>query len=128
VTCGAPGEGEGDEVPGGVLMYFSPYTNTIPVINNLAYDTLSLPQAPPGKINVVLVKRTKTRNELRQWVCESLKFATVRNDWKTNPVTGSGSIGSDFTSPDQNVNFNWPYNDLYFSVCPEGNVVNLVPC
>lgn len=131
VVCGRSGpDPEGDQpVAGGVTMYFTPYVDTVPVIDDIAYDTTNLPTPPPGKINVIKIRSASTRDEIRYWTCSHLKFATVRDDWRTDPVTGSGSIGSDFTSPDQNINFNWPYNDLYFSRgCPGGDTVNLVPC
>lgn len=131
VVCGNSGDDpEGnDTIPGGVTMYYSPYTDTIPVINNIAYDTTNIPPPPPGKANVIKITTSETRNGVRGWVCKNLMFATVRDDWRTDPVVGSGSIGSDFTSPEQNINFNWPFNDLYFSKgCPGGDSVNLVPC
>jgi hypothetical protein len=132
VVCGRRGQDfRGDDIIlGGVTMYYAPFSNTVPVINNVAYDTTDLPAPPPGKINVIIIYKASTRNQIREFTCSSLKFATIRDDWRENPVLGPGGrIGAPFTSSEQNVNFNWPYNDLYFSEgCPGGDTVNLVPC
>lgn len=47
-----------------------------------------------------------------------------------NSAYWNGIWGSSWPSnPDNALNFNWPYNDLYFSKdCPGGDTVNLVPC
>lgn len=119
VVCGSSGPDlTGDQdVDGGVTMYYSPYPNTVPVIDNIAYDTTNLPPAPAGKVNVLEIRSALTRNEIRFWVCDHLKFATITNATKWP------------SDPDAALTFNWPFNDLYFEPgCSGGETVNLVPC
>jgi hypothetical protein len=117
----------GDEkIEGGVTMYYTPYPNTVPVVNNIAYDTTNLPAPPAGKINVVKITKQDTRNNVRSWVCSNLKFSTIKGHWP--PAAGSSSSAGGFPA-DGLLEFNWPFNDLYFSKgCPGGDTVNLVPC
>ena len=91
-------------------IFFSPRSDTVPVIDKVAYDTTSLTDA-------VKIITLDTRNEVRNWVCNHLKFATITTpaNWTSNPSAA--------------LTFDWPYNDLYFTRgCPEGDSVNLVPC
>ena len=136
ISCGTGSltHTENEFIDGGVTMYYSPYGSVVPVIDNFAYDITNLPTPDPGKINVIKLTTKESRNLVRDWCCNNLKFATVREpfgsitDWRTSPVVGIGSIGSGFEG-NENIRFNWPFNDLYFSDgCPNGDTCNLVPC
>ena len=128
VICGVP---SGDDVAGGTpgtyKVFYTPFTNTVPVIDGVAYDTLNLPPAPAGKTNIVLLYTGSSRNDVRNWTCSHMKYATVKNPAAWNGLASSSSSSTDVSSQ---LNFNWPFNDLYFSDgCPGGeNPVNLVPC
>lgn len=130
VICGVPSrEDAGGNDPGMYSVYYTPYSNTVVVIGGVVYDTTKMPEPPPGKTNVLLVYVGGSRNDVREWTCKNLKYATIR-DLSKWPGMGSSSTSSggviDVTN---NLDFNWPYNDLYFSQgCPGGDSVNLVPC
>lgn len=90
-------------------MYYAPYANTVPVIDGVAYDTTGITGT-----DVVLIKTFSTQAEVRTWTCEHLKFATIGQNWPTDP---------------NDLEYNWPFNDLYFNDCGGGDgAINLVPC
>jgi hypothetical protein len=94
------------------VLYYAPYSGTVPVISGVAYDTIDIPDG--SGIEVIEVKTFSSQNEARTWVCNYLKFATVGNSWPTDP---------------DDLEYNWPYNDLYFNACAGGvGSINLVPC
>lgn len=94
------------------VLYYAPYTNTVPVISGVAYDTINITDGPG--VEVIKLRTFTTQNEARTWVCNYLKFATVGAGWPADP---------------NDLEYDWPYNDLYFNACV-GNVgsINLVPC
>lgn len=94
------------------VLYYAPYTNTVPVISGVAYDTINITDG--AGVEVIELRTFSTQSEARTWVCNYLKFATVGNNWPTDP---------------NDLEYNWPYNDLYFNACAgtEGSI-NLVPC
>jgi hypothetical protein len=121
---------EGEPPPTGIVeLFYAPYSNTIPVISGIAYDTTNLPAPPQGKINVVKVKSFGSpnvetdMNEIREWVCKNLIYATVSGNWTSTLSVGKLSEGD-------NIEFDWPYNDLYWSInCADGkSYINLIPC
>jgi hypothetical protein len=128
VKCEYSEFGDDEPIDGGVTMYYTPVANTVPVINHRAFDTTNLPSVP-GLTSVVKIITLNTRNEIRYWVCDNLRFATITNPaaW---PPSGAGSLSSSSSSSARPLlDFNWPYNDLYFNPsCGRGEVVNLVPC
>lgn len=95
------------------VLYYAPYTNTVPVISGVAYDTINITDGPG--VEVIKLKTFTNQNSARNWVCNYLKFATVGNNWPANP---------------NDLEYDWPYNDLYFNACEPGTVgsINLVPC
>jgi hypothetical protein len=140
VVCGRPyGESDrnGNEpIAGGVTMYLGA-NGIVPVIDSIAYDVISLPTAPAGKINVFKIITLSTRDEIRDWTCRHLRFATPKvglfpptsGGSPTGGSSSSGGVLSVDRTVDETLTFNWPFNDLYFSQgCPGGDTVNLVPC
>jgi len=90
-------------------LYFSARygDRAVPVISGIWYDT-----SVYGNQDIFLITRQNSPEELRNWTCRYLRFASK---------TGSGGSAT--------LNFSWPYNDLYWSYCTGTDVpINLVPC
>lgn len=94
------------------VMYYAPYPNTVPVIDFVAYDTTNIPDGEG--VEIVKIGTFATQAAAREWTCTHLRFATVGNNWPTDP---------------NDLEYDWPYNDLYFNACPGGiGAINLIPC
>ena len=93
-------------------MYYAPYENTVPVIDFVAYDTTNIPDDPG--VEVVLIGEFATQEEARSFTCTRLRFGTIGAGWPGDP---------------NDIEYDWPYNDLYFNACggTEGSI-NLIPC
>jgi hypothetical protein len=102
----------------GFTLWFEPRgLSAVPIIDNILYDTTQLSTT----LDIVKVHTTTTAEEMREWVCKNLRFATVID---------YNIINSDI---DNAIKSNWPYNDLYWEArCtgyPAEDVpINLVPC
>lgn len=82
------------------------------VIDNVAYD--------PRSADLIKVFSTNSADEMRNMVCNRLRFATLVDETKLNTDISAA------------LNSNWPYNDLYwYSECsnlPDEVPINLIPC
>ena len=95
------------------VLYYAPVANTIPIISGVAYDTINITDGTG--IEVIKLRTFSTQSQARNWVCNYLKFATVGAGWPGNT---------------NDLEYDWPYNDLYFNACEPGTegAINLVPC
>jgi len=99
-------------------LYFTPRGNSaVPVIDNVIYDTSKL----NASFDIVKVHTSKTPEEMREWVCRYLRFATIKDYSKLK------------TDTENAIESNWPFNDLYWgATCDthpiEDIPINLVPC
>lgn len=127
IKCGEaatahPQESDFDPATESYTLWFAPRGDAaLPVIENIVYDTGLLPTD-----NSVLVKvhTTATPAEMREWVCNKLRFVTLKDRSKLS------------TDINNAVDSNWPFNDLYWdfkcdtyeSIHPNDVPINLVPC
>jgi hypothetical protein len=91
------------------LWFPARYGNSaVPIISGVWYDT-----SVYGSQDIFKITTQNSPEEMRQWVCANLRFASK-----------NGSGGSAVLT------YNWPYNDLYWSYCSASTDVpiNLVPC